>query len=322
MDRGYHGMSLVFVFISWMVFYVSGTVYMTTSRPYPYLGSLDIQTGNLTNVVQFHKPYLDGLWWESGVDPVNKKYSWYMQSKEGLRLATAFINDDNYTISPPLYATQNPLGLTWDPQNNLIYQVTYTENSNGSIRSLTSVNPDTWEVKLLYSWGYNDGKSFIDLVYDYNNHLLYMPFEIVPAKGQEILEILEIFDTDSLTMKKSINITKGPGIDEFSAEHSFDFKSGLIYGLTHYDSLDLWGLTSIDITTGITSPASNPTFPSSGWSVGVAQSAIDPDTGYFSKFFFSITENQNYLVTLDLSGNLIASPILQSSDGIGSFGAA
>jgi len=282
---------------------------------------LDILTGNLTNVVQFHKPYLDGLWWETGVDPVNKKYSWFMQSKQGLRLGTVFINDGNYSISPPLWTTRNPLDLTWDPQNNLVYQVTYTENSNGSIRELTSVDPDTWEVTLMYSWGYNDGKSFIDLVYDYTTHLLYMPFEIVLAPGGEILEILETFDTASQTMKKSINITKGPGIDEFSAEHSFDFKSGLIFGLTHYDDLDLWGLTSIDTTTGILSAASNPTFPSNGWSVGVAQSAIDPDTGYFSKFFFSVDENQNYLVTLDLNGNLISSPILHSADGIGSLGA-
>jgi len=279
---------------------VDGTVYITTAKSTPYFASVDTSDGSFSKIAQFKSGLLDGLWYESAVDVVNLQYAWFMQSSEGLLLALVDINEGSYTTSPNMWSVRQPLAIDFDPIRNVIYQMSYSELSKGSLREFTTIDLSTWNVTVTHSWGYNSPGDFIDAMYDYKHDQYYLTFST--EKNGEIHQYMQVFDMDTLNFT-FVNITPVSG--QVADDCTWNFQESDIVCITHYGSSNSWGLLTIDPMTGMMAVPGSQTFSSTGWSNGIAEGYIDSDTGNYCKGF--AYNQQEILACIDMNGDLASS---------------
>ncbi len=87
---------------------VDSTLYVSTGSYPCKFGQLNPQTGAFSPQFTFSDSLLDGVYWLGAVNSHRMIFSWFMQSKDGgLRLADVYLNEQNYTLSPPGLCKRN-----------------------------------------------------------------------------------------------------------------------------------------------------------------------------------------------------------------------
>jgi len=247
-----------------------------TARAPIQWGSIDLTTGTFSPLVNLPTDLLDGLYYQCAVSP--NKYSYFVNSKDGLSLAT--ITKSSVTVSPPnlIWSEQHqPLGISFFLSNNKLSRavsdkylltVAYWEVSNPPPRQLILVDTETWKYTPVYTWPLS-GTDFRSLVFDDNSNSVHMVLMNLTASPSYLY--LHTIDMNT-NVSTFVNVTKAPGAQNYPSALVFNSNENAIWSFTVYTSAV--GLTKIDPKTGITSPASNKFFTEAAWSWGAPSSAI------------------------------------------------
>jgi len=195
-----------------------------------------------------------------------------------------------------------PIGLSWDTNTGLLYQVTFIEPkpNRPEERQFTVADPlNSYAVKMVYNWGQIGSTSFQTGCYDQEKKLYYAAVMNRYENGS-LTEWLDVIDVVKGT--KSIVSLK---LKESMQDYPFDycFAKGKIWGLVEIKGAN-YGLSFTDPVTGEVSFPRSVGFESAGLSIAGTYCTIDPVNGIYYKMFAN--SNQDHiLIGIDETGKVV-----------------